>query len=274
MSGRETADDLRVVTTSWTPGRAAPDQRSEMTTQWLCGEPLRVLEVDEGGRWLRVRGPDGYESWVRRGGVGAAAETDGGWDAAATVRSLGAILRREDGGGAPRFLPWGARAVPAQDDRVRLPDGGTAVPEPSDAVVGETERPARFPPSAEAVVGSALRWRGVPYLWGGRTRQGADCSGFVQAVFAMHGVALPRDSGDQLAAGRADDLSTSPGDLLFFGDGPDALTHVALVVEGSRVVHAAAGNGAVRVDDLDGESPLVRRLRRRRVGTTRPLAGG
>lgn len=273
----------RVVEAAWVPGRSEPDQRSEMTTQFLLGEVLGVVDDggDDGGPWLRVRGPDGYAAWVHAGGLGGGSAPDvAGWEEAATARSLGVRLTEAGAdetapaGSLPRYLPWGARVAPADGGRVLLPDGPTAAVEPADGVVTAEERAERFPSDGPSVAETALGWRGVPYLWGGRTREGADCSGFVQAVYGMHGVELPRDSGDQLSAGPAidDQGGWSPGDLLFFGDGPDAVTHVALALGGTRVVHAAARNGSVAVDGLEGESPLERRLRRRRVGATRPLA--
>lgn len=281
----------RVVEAAWVPGRREPDQRSEMTTQWLFGEALGVVDVGDDGPWLRVRGPGGYVAWVHEGGLGGGSAPEvAAWEEAASARSLGVRLTPGGGRGAsggarvvPRYLPWGARLVPVDGDRVRLPGGGTAAFDPTDGVVDVPQRAERFPADGESVVDTALAWRGVPYLWGGRTREGADCSGFVQAVYAMHGVALPRDSGDQLAAGsgsaavgREGPAGTGsprqPGDLLFFGADPEEVTHVALVVEGTRVVHAAARNGSVAVDDLDGDRALERRLRERLAGATRPLA--
>lgn len=307
------AGDLRVVTAAWTAGRTEPDQRAEMSTQWLCGEVLGVLEREP--PWLRVRGPDGYVSWVHRGGLAAdAASPVAGWEEAATALSLGLVLSPDLTGapppGTPRYLPWGARVAAAGARRVRLPGGEETRCRPEDALVEGGERARRFPPEGEAVVRTALRWRGAPYLWGGRTRQGADCSGFVQAVYAMHGVPLPRDAADQLAAGPevpgaaaqdataagldatgagpaatdaagteapardGPDVRRRSGDLLFFGEDAGTVTHVAMVVGGTRVVHAAAGNGSVAVDDLAGAGRIARRLRRRLVGATRPLASG
>lgn len=267
-----------VVRAAWIPGRAEPGHGSEMVTQWICGEPLEVREERDGG-WLRVRGPGDYRCWVAEGGV---RRTDRAkledWLTAATARSMGTRVEQARRRGGPLFLPWGARLVPLPDGRVRCPDGTDVRPEPLDGIVLEEERRHRFAARGPAVTETALGWLGAPYVWGGRILEGTDCSGFVQAVLAMHGVDVPRDSGPQREAGPrveagSGDARRRPGDLLFFGDGPEAVDHVALVLDGDRIVHAAAGNGAVARDDLAGDAALARRLRGRLVGHTRPAGG-
>lgn len=311
-----------LVRVAWTPGRGEPSHRSEMVTQWLCGERLEVRDEGEDG-WLRVTGPDGYACWLDGGGLlrMEAGEADR-WEEEADRVSLGTELRPaggDDGAGGgggsapgvPSFLPWGARLAaprasgdaPGEGARVRLPDGRTADVDDPDRLVAREECVLRFPPRPDALLASATGWIGVPYLWGGRTRQGADCSGYVQAVLALHGRRLPRDSGLQVRAdepvwqaegGDADAMAVvrevaRPGDLLFFGErgefghdgesgaaggfGGDAdpITHVAFCAEASDVLHAAAGRGQVARDDLASDDPLMARLRGRLVAVTRPL---
>lgn len=284
--------DAAIVRVAWTPGRAEPDHRAEMVTEWLCGEALAVEEWADGGDWARVRGPDGYRSWVSTGGL---LVTDGGhagrWRELADRISLGVGLEARRGSSVPRWLPRGARVV-LDEGRVLLPGGGSGRPghEGKLPAVGELEE--RFPPRGDAVGATAVGWGGAPYLWGGRTPRGVDCSGLVQAVYRLHGVELPRDSGEQLAAtsgarvagapASPEDAAGSPrgpsredvepGDLLFFGDSEDAVTHVAIALGRTRVVHAASGRGQVTEDDLATDSPFCRELVARRVAVTRPLA--
>jgi cell wall-associated NlpC family hydrolase len=103
-----------------------------------------------------------------------------------------------------------------------------------------------------------------------------DCSGFVQAVFASAGVVLPRDSHEQAEAHRdlrGSGVAMEAGDLLFFAPEGDTITHAALVLGGSRVIHAASSNGAVREDDLDTDAPLAQMLAASIVRHTRPATG-
>jgi len=116
------------------------------------------------------------------------------------------------------------------------------------------------------VVCTARRWLGTPYVWGGVTPAGADCSGFVQSVYRLHGIALPRDSDLQARVGReveaqGDFAALRPGDLLFFSERPGRITHVAISLGGSRTIHSALSNGGVRINDLAGDLEAETRLR-------------
>jgi cell wall-associated NlpC family hydrolase len=232
--------------------------------------------------WIRGRGPDGYEGWVTAGSVcpADAAEADE-WQRRATLWSLGTDLLPPDDGAPPRFanrLPWGARARSSTGGRVILPDGAEAMPRDPERLVPDQERATRYSATGSAVVRSAMEWLGAPYAWGGRRRSGVDCSGLAQAVYALHGVDLPRDSGPQREAGH--DLAIDSdrwmrlrrGDLLFFAPEGRGITHVAICLGGGAILHAAASNGCVAVDDLRGGGKLASRLRESIVAATRPCA--
>ena len=262
--GDETA---AVVTAAVAPLVAEPRISAPRASEALHGETLTVLEAR--GEWLRVRGADGYVAWTHTGYLARGDEDwAGDWAARATGLAMGAELRRE--GGRVR-LPVGARVTPRQDGSVEMADGSVGV---VSAGAVRAEHEARVEARMVAPPEWALRWfAGAPYLWGGRSDWGCDCSGLAQAVYAARGIALPRDSDQQYGAGREVPLERSgrgyeAGDLLFFADS-GRVSHVALWAGVGRVVHSALSRGGVASDDLFGDSSLALRLRDSLVGVRR-----
>lgn len=259
-----------VVRASVAPVYPEPRLAAGQVTQYVMGHRLDLLQSQDA--WLRTRGEDGYIGWVHGGYVEVGdLEWARAWergDVGEPFVSLGAEL--EDGAGNVfARLPWGARVVADTPSRFRLPDGrrGTLG---SGEIVAADRLADRFPPRGESLSRTARRWLGVPYLWGGVTPAGTDCSGFVQSVFWMHGLALPRDSDQQARVGAEVSPGTGfadlrPGDLVFFSEESPRITHVALSLGGPHVVHAGTANGGVDVNDLNGELELERRLRRQLV---------
>ncbi len=254
-----------VVTAAIAPVHAEPRVSSTQVSQYVLGHRLDLLSrVDA---WWRARGEDGYIGWIHHGylAVGAA-EWAQAWErgqGGEPMVSLGAEIEDEEGRRLGR-LPWGARVIRDAPRKVRLPDGRQAVVASGEVV--EADRLADwFPLRGESVVRTARRWYGTPYLWGGVTTSGADCSGFVQSIYWMHGIALPRDSDQQARVGSTvepgPDLSgVRAGDLLFFSERPGRITHVAISVGGGQIIHSALSNGGVAENDLLGDE-LGRRLR-------------
>ncbi|HEX6558543.1 MAG TPA: C40 family peptidase, partial [Longimicrobiales bacterium] len=158
-----------------------------------------------------------------------------------------------------------ARVVRFSQEQYELPDGRRGIVGNGD-VVAVDRLADRFPARGDSVTRTARRWVGAPYLWGGVTFGGVDCSGLAQAVLWVHGVALPRDSdmqslrGEQIDPG-ADFSNLNPGDLLFFSETSTRVSHVAISLGGSHIVHSALSNGGVDVNDLLGERELETRLR-------------
>ena len=213
-----------------------PRAAASQTSQYLNGARLAVVETR--GDWFRVRGPDEYEGWMHRGYLVDTEEAPGADDRVA----LGCLVRSVTG--RTRALPLGAVLDP--DEEVV---SGEAVP--------RGELSTWFPAECAAIAASAQRFfEGTSYLWGGVTPWGADCSGLVQSVFALHGVPLPRDAGDQARCGveiPADAGSLRPADLLFFSDREDGrITHVAIALGEGRMVHLALGRGGYAVETLGG----------------------
>jgi len=109
--------------------------------------------------------------------------------------------------------------------------------------------------AASRVLNTADRYVGVPYVWGGNTPNGFDCSGFTKYVFAKNGVTLPRTSREQARVGGGVPLdfgAMRAGDLLLFAEPGEAISHVAIYVGSGRIIHASSAMGGVNYLDLDG----------------------
>jgi cell wall-associated NlpC family hydrolase len=117
-----------------------------------------------------------------------------------------------------------------------------------------------------ALVGTALQLRGIPYVDGGASPRGFDCSGFTQYVFAQYGVRLPRSVEDQYRTGsRIDPKDLADGDLLFFATTSHDASHVGIVVGSDQFVHAPSSTGVVRVERLSADYWSRRFVGARRV---------
>jgi len=266
-----------IVTAPLAPLLAGPLVSESHLSQVPLGH--RVLVLREHGRWLQCRCTDGYLGWIHRGYLIRVGESEArSWEigAGAPVHmSLGGDVVSEDGEVQAR-LPWGARLW-VKAGRATLPGGGQG--RMRGASVPLAEMSVHFPATGDAIVRTLRRWSGAPYLWGGTTPWGVDCSGLVQAVFRTHGVELPRDSDQQASVGEVVDpgaefQSLRPGDLLFFAEQRDRISHVAIALGGSLIFHSSLGNGGVRGNDLLGDSPYERELRSLLVRTTRVVSPG
>lgn len=112
-------------------------------------------------------------------------------------------------------------------------------------------------PLGQSLVQSAFGYLGVPYVWGGNTASGIDCSGFVKAVYAAHGLTLPRHSGDQAQVGydvpKGDWSRWVPGDRMYFACHHPEIDHTGMYIGDGRFIHASMGHGqAVAIDRVDG----------------------
>lgn len=241
------------------PMYADPYVASVQISQRLSGHDVELL--DEQDDWFLARGTDGYEGWIHAGFLSPEPPANIRRGGEPPRVSLGCLTRAPDG--TRRHLPLGARLAPEE-----LVKSGEAI--------DEVERAGRFPRDAVAITRSALAlFESAPYLWGGITPWGADCSGFVQTIYGLHGVTLPRDAWQQAEAGKDAGtlMNLKPADLAFFSDREDnRVTHVAVALGDRHLVHLALGRGGFANENLeDAGDPYVAKLKARFLRSRRVL---
>jgi hypothetical protein len=264
--------------------RREPRHAAELVTQMVLGEEALVLR--ERGEWLQVQTVGGYLGWTHRASLVRRAPVEGLASfrerLAAHVAAPGTwvvtartpVARQRPSPDAPVAcdLVRGARVILAGEDggwlQIELPDGLYGWIPRADALPQE-RLAERFPHEGAAIVEHAAEYLGLPYLWGGTSEKGFDCSGLVQRIYGLHGIRLPRDAEPQSRAGEPVDpgpgwRDVQPGDLAFFVEPPGRrVTHVGILAGGGRMIHASTTRNGVAWEVLPparGSTPLGERL--------------
>jgi gamma-D-glutamyl-L-lysine dipeptidyl-peptidase len=234
-----------------------PDSSSEQVTQAIMGQPAWV--EDQRDEWLHLRTWDSYHGWARTRWI-AMREGDAPYASdglRAVVNLLFADVRTAPTTSSEiltKVVISTELVVVEEADswlKVLLPDGRYGFI--AAAAVWQDELPGS---AGTDLTRTAGRFIGVPYLWGGTTPFGLDCSGFVQLVYRIHGWTLLRDAHMQAddERGLAVELNELlPGDLVFFAGAKDSsrITHVGMALGDGRFIHAAGKGAGVGTDRLD-----------------------
>ena len=221
------------------------DFKSAVVTQGLLGESCVIM--DSMGDWFNVNQWDGYSGWIHKHqGI----LTNKTYDANLTVFEMDGVVTKESGKTVIRDLTFGniLNGKPMSGGfAVTLPDGEKGW---TSTLLGRmTEQPTR-----KSIIRLARSFMGVPYLWGGKSPHGFDCSGYIQTIYKTFNLELPRDAHQQADHFKESTITmeqAKQADLHFFKNG-DKITHVALAEENGYFLHA---QGWVKEESFDSSAP-------------------
>lgn len=223
------------------PLRKEPSHRSEMVSQLLFGEYAEAGEEKDGFVYVQCD-YDGYEGWVQRPQLTAIDAKEKLRPQAYTAGFSTPVAKNN----SLLYVPY-ATPVLAEAGKDFTMAGTTFayLMQPQ-----QTRKVGELRLAEEMLAAAYQPYLNAPYLWGGKSVWGTDCSGFVQQVFKLFGVKLLRDAYLQAEQGMAVGSFTEArlGDLAFFQNEKGRVTHVGLVLSDKKIVHAS---GEVRIDRLD-----------------------
>ncbi|GAB2762337.1 C40 family peptidase [Salinimicrobium soli] len=275
-----------LVRTSVANIRSNQGHSSELATQATLGTPLKVLKHD--GDWYLVQTPDNYIAWVDHGGITPLTEQEfASWKAAEKViflRPYGQAYEKaatnsgivSDVVAGDIFVLKGSKNGFFE---VEYPDGKIGYLE-KDKAQPYKEWIASRSLSEEELVSTSKELMGLPYLWGGTSPKGVDCSGFTKTIYFMNGMVIPRDASQQVHTGKVVDSTKNfenlqPGDLLFFGtpatdSSKERVVHVGMWIGDNKMIHSS---GNVHISSMDPNSEDFDEFNYNRYLRTKRLVG-
>ncbi len=264
-------DTFAIVKNSVANLRSEPRHSAQLATQALMGMPLKIYFRQ--GDWYLIRTIENYIAWVDGGGIELmdAAELKEWQESERLIyQPISGVAYAEPEmkneltdlvfGNVVQLIERGNSV------RFRLPDNRIAYANVEDFLeLDSWTQSARL--TADNTLDIAHQLMGRPYLWGGTSVYGMDCSGYTKTIFLKQGIVIPRDASQQVKAGQKIELDNNlsnliRGDLIFFGekreDGSNRITHVAVYMGDGLMIHAAE---RVRIESLKPSDPLFNKMR-------------
>lgn len=222
--------------------RAEPSGKAEMVNQLLFGDLLEIVDSVNG--WLKIRSLyDDYEGWCDIKQIHILSDETLEVLRQSSRRVVSDISAQLSTPGKPGLtVVLGSTLYTLSDGLIAGPDGEYHLSE------GESRIPA--PDEPEEITETAALFLNTPYLWGGRSPFGIDCSGLIQIVFKMKDIRLKRDAWQQAAEGKLINLieESRAGDVAFFDDAEGRIIHTGILTGKGTIIHAS---GSVHIDPVD-----------------------
>jgi cell wall-associated NlpC family hydrolase len=225
------------------PVRKEPSECAEMVSQVLFGETFQVLEIQNNWSYIKIDF-DSYLGWVDTKMYKLLTEEEYR-DACSKKKTIVTELFVAANSGSIQ----GNINITAGADLYNYSNNEFELHTDKYKLLSNIQLPV-YANTREAVVANAIKFLNIPYLWGGRSVFGIDCSGLVQTAFKMSQIKLPRDSSQQVNLGKeiAFIEKAQPGDIAFFDNADGKIVHTGIVLADKQIIHAS---GKVRIDTID-----------------------
>jgi gamma-D-glutamyl-L-lysine dipeptidyl-peptidase len=226
------------------PCRAEPSNKSEMVTQLLFGEHFFIHEIKE-DEWIKIESAiDGYQCWISFKQFRFISELEFNLisknNHSQSVNLMSTLTDPEFG---ELIIPSGARLP-------NLDGANFKIQNRSFTFLSKSIDTKNLPTDRTNIIETAKRFMNAPYLWGGKSILGIDCSGFTQLVYSLNGIQLKRDASQQAEQGQPLSFveEAQAGDLAFFDNEEGKIVHVGIMLDNTTIIHAS---GQVRIDKID-----------------------
>lgn len=241
---------IGICESAFIPLRAGMSHKTEMLSQILFGEMFEIQIAR--GDWARIRLlSDNYEGWVDETTITMLEEKD----EAITLFENSVICHNTTN-------------LTINNENIIIPCGAVLPLGKNNFHINKNHyklttdfQPLQTDNKTEIIIKTAFSMLNTPYLWGGRTAWGIDCSGFAQFLFSIASIQLPRDASQQVNSGRTLSFISEarPGDLAFFDNEDGIITHVGIIYEPGKVIHAS---GKVKIETIDHQGIYNKNLKR------------
>lgn len=231
--------------------RREPKFQTERTSQALFNEPVDILEEEAG--YCRIKSWDQYEGWIAGQFLTEHDDLDGR-ASSVVISNLASAYEKPDTSSARlTSIPYGSQVHGTDIGeflKISSERYGEIYISKSD-LSGPDAINRKYDSKTNDLAIEAEKFLGAPYLWGGRSFFGIDCSGFAQAIMKRFGISLPRDTKDQIECGEeVNREEIKAGDLLFFP------RHVTISLSDTQMIHSSLSNGGVACNSFDPQSPV------------------
>jgi len=225
------------------PCRVEPSDKSEMVTQLLFGETVKIYE-EKRADWRKIKTTiDDYECWVdKKQIIEISQEEFESINSSSFVSSDLVHVIKNNLNEELTPIVIGSSLPNLTDSKIHFQE--------MDFSFDGNHIEASEVQTKNKIVEHSYMYLNAPYLWGGRSPFGIDCSGFSQIVYKLIGIKLPRDAYQQAEIGQTLSFveEAEPGDLAFFDNEEGNIIHVGIVLENNKIIHAS---GHIRIDKLD-----------------------